>query len=76
MNMYGNTMVACTIEEIPVYPKFAVFKKRSSLGDTPWVCEDDDGRIAYVSEDAKKAFINHVVASPYGRSRRGGRAKV
>lgn len=50
--------MALDLHDIPVYPEFrkmATFKSR--LTDCPWICEDDDGRIAFISQEGKDAFF-------------------
>lgn len=52
-----KTVVVNTIADIPVYPVFGCARHSYNLVDNPHICEDDRGRIAFVSNEAKEAFL-------------------
>ena len=43
---------------IPVFPEFATFSRKSSLPEGPFFCEDDEGKVAFVSEYMKSLFLS------------------
>lgn len=46
------------IKKVSVYPIFTKCGKlKCSLVDTPHICEDDHGRIAFVSVEAKRKYL-------------------
>lgn len=48
---------------IPVYPKFGVCYRSYNMVDNPHVCEDDKGRLAFLSERDKEEFLREYSAS-------------
>lgn len=42
----------------PTYPEFGVQVKDTGIPAGPWFCEDDHGRIAFVSEEAREDFMS------------------
>lgn len=54
---------------IGVYPNFTSVDRKENLQDGPWFCEDDNGRIAYVSEAMKKAYMGRDVHAMFGYRR-------
>ena len=56
-------------QKIGVYPNFTSVDRKENIQDGPWFCEDDKGRIAYVSEAMKTAYIRREVHAMYGYRR-------
>lgn len=50
-------MAASCPREIPVYPTFAKYKHIGHLTDCQYLCEDDSGGVAFISEEAKKEYL-------------------
>lgn len=53
---------------ITVYPNFSALRGyKHRLCDCPQICEDDHGRIAYVSEAAKAEYLEICRAKAMGK---------
>ena len=61
-HMNGNGRKAAVIAaerffDFPVFPEFRTYDRKNQIPSAgPWFCEDDKGRIAFVSEEAREAF--------------------
>ena len=64
---YNGMDVVADVMDIPVYPRFALFKGRFRFCDTPYVCEDDNGGIAYIDEESKNKFLEWLKNNPLAR---------
>lgn len=54
----GDVIHCAEPTDIPVYPVFGIFgNKKHRLGDNPYICEDDWGRVAFVSQEARRKFV-------------------
>lgn len=45
---------------ITVYPEFCLYRRKCNIQDGPWLCEDDHGGIAFVSEEMKQEYLERT----------------
>ena len=56
-----------SIFDVPVYPLFAGIRRKENLVDNPHICEDDQGRLSFLSSWDKEEFIKeHTRGASHG----------
>lgn len=63
-------MTVTSPKDIPVYPDFAHYHRKLNIADGPWLCEDDDGTIAFVSKEMKRQFLKRTWHEMNGHRRK------
>lgn len=59
------------LRQIPIYPKWGSVPNRRNLATECPLCEDDKGKIAFVSAEAKRKWINRMYAVEQRRKQKG-----